>query len=376
MTGVDRVEFAYLEALLARAAPVFGLVRTSLGFALLDRDGCAALRDRIAGNTWGAADRLSRISRGIDPVRARAEADVRRLCRDRCLPIRLSRMLRRHLPRGIHYLNTGHSNLTDRVLTAVRLIPHARVGVLVHDTIPLDHPDFQRRETVRSFANFLRRVARFADLVICNSAQTEADLARHAPGLRGKTVVAHLGVDLPVPGTPPRGPWEGAPFFVTLGTIEPRKNHALLLYLWPEIPEAHLLICGSRGWQNREVFDRLDAAPERVHELPGLDDGAVFGLLAGSAGLLFPSHAEGFGLPPVEAASLGVPVLCNDLPIYREVLGDIPVYVNVSERYLWRDKISQLAEDHRAGRRPAKDSTNTLTPPDWEAHFKTVLTEI
>jgi glycosyltransferase involved in cell wall biosynthesis len=370
LTGVDRVEFAYLTQLLA-AGTLYGLVRSSLGYVLLDHDGCAALRDRVVSQAWGAPDRLSRIKRGMDPVRARAEADLRRVCLARCLPLRLRAMLRRHLPRGITYVNTGHTNLTDRVLSALHGID-ARVSVFVHDTIPLDHPQYQRPGTVDAFRHFLGRAAR-ADLLICNSRQTENDLARHLGDRRPRTISAPLGLDLTTPDKAPGGPWT-SPYFVTLGTIEPRKNHALLLDLWDDIPDAHLLICGSRGWENQATFARLDAHPPRIHELPGLTDGQVAALLTGAAGLLFPSLAEGYGLPPVEAAALGVPVLLNDLPIYREVLGDIPVYADAGDRYLWHKEINRMAEQHQADDTRRAEQAPCFVPPTWEAHFKTVLT--
>lgn len=369
LTGVDRVELAYLTALLDHG-PLWGLVRSSLGYVLLDTAGCARFRDKILTQDWGPADRLSRIKRGLDPMRARAESDLRRLCVARCLPLRLSAMLRRHLPRGIAYVNTGHTNLTDRVLSGLRGI-EARVAVFVHDTIPLDVPQYQRPGTVERFRHFLSRAAR-ADLLICNSRQTEADLQRHLGADLPQTLSAPLGLDLMTAGEAPKGPWT-APYFVTLGTIEPRKNHALLLDLWQEIPDAHLLICGSRGWENHAVFDQLDARPPRVHELLGLEDGQVAALLQGSAGMLFPSFAEGYGLPPVEAAALNVPVLVNDLPIYREVLGDIPVYADVSDRYLWHKEITRMAADRAFGQTRAAQVPR-FAPPTWEAHFKAVLT--
>ncbi|EEX12710.1 glycosyl transferase, group 1 [Citreicella sp. SE45] len=196
-------------------------------------------------------------------------------------------------------------------------------------------------------------------------------------------MVAHLGVPRPQPGVAPEGPWTGQPYFVVLGTVEPRKNHALLLRLWqgdePSAtarnsvpPDAHMLICGGRGWNNAAVFAALDARPARVHELPGLDDGQVAALLADSAGLLFPSLAEGFGLPPVEAAALGVPVLSAELPVVREVLQDIPVYAQVSDQYLWAREITRMAADRHDVRRGA----GNWTPPGGDAHFKTVLTLI
>ena len=379
-TGIDRVEYAYLDHLLT-TGPLWGLVRTSLGYLLLGHDGCAALKRHIDRGDWPAPDRLSRL-RGIAPARAGAERALRRVAVARCLPPGLGRMLR-GLPAGTHYLNTGHTGLTDRLVRALRGVPGARIAVLLHDTIPLDHPEYCGEGIPQRFRSFLDRVGQAADLVICNSRVTEADLRRHLGPACPETVVAHLGVPRPQPGVAPEGPWTGQPYFVVLGTVEPRKNHALLLRLWqgdePSAtdrnsvpPDAHLLICGGRGWNNAAVFAALNARPARVHELPGLDDGQVAALLADSAGLLFPSLAEGFGLPPVEAAALGVPVLSAELPVVREVLQDIPVYAQVTDEYLWAREITRMAADRHDVQRGA----GNWTPPGWDAHFKTVLTLI
>lgn len=376
MTGVDRVEFAYLEHLLADIAPLFGLVRTSLGYVLLDQSGCTEMHHRIQNNDWGKPGVLARLAQRNDPRRAGAEATLRRICIDRCMPHRLPRMLKRHFPDGTSYVNTGHSNFTERVAAALRSLPETRISILVHDTIPIDFPQFQRPGTPEGFAAFLQRVGAHADLVICNSDQTRRDLLRHLAPKSPQTVVAHLGVPQPQPGPAPKGAWSGKPYFVTLGTIEPRKNHAFLLDLWSDIPDAHLLICGSRGWNNEAVFDRLDTKPPRIHELPGLSDAEVFGLLQNAAGLLFPSLAEGYGLPPIEAAALGVPVLCNDLEICREVLGDIPIYAPVSDGYLWSTQINRLVNEQREGRGRKNAHPAGIKAPDWYAHFKSVLTLI
>lgn len=134
---------------------------------------------------------------------------------------------------------------------------------------------------------------------------------------------------------------------MTVSTIEPRKNHTLLLDIWenlgPDAPELH--ICGGRGWNNKEVFDRLASLPtgSQVFERNELNDSSLAAHVQASQGLLFPSHAEGFGLPLVEAAALGVPILCNDLEVLRETLGDIPVYAKVSDSYLWDKIVKELA---------------------------------
>jgi glycosyltransferase involved in cell wall biosynthesis len=370
LTGVDRVEFAYLDHL-SQTGPVYGLIRSTLGYILLDHTGCCILRDRLSDNNWGNADRLSRLKRGLDPLRARAESDLRRIALDRCLPIRLSHMLRKHFPAGVNYLNVGHSNLTNRVVSALQLC-NARIGVMVHDTIPLDFPQYQRPGAVQSFRSFLDRVGQFADLIICNSEQTQRDIQRHMLHPPRMTV-SHLGVEISEVGLPSDGMWE-VPYFVTLGTIEPRKNHGFLLDLWQDVLDADLLIIGARGWNNQAVFDRLDRRPPRVHELGTLPDDQTFALLSQAHGLLCPSFAEGFGLPPVEAAALGTPLVCNDLAVYREFLGDIPVYENIENRYNWFKHIEDLVNTPEKLQQ-SKQMTG-FTPPNWDSHFKDVLTLI
>jgi len=383
-TGIDRVEFAYLEELLARPEPLFALVRTTLGVVLLDRVGTRALRDRIAGAfPWGPIDLLGRISQRHNPLRAAAEADLRRLALGRTWPRGLARLLRRHLPRGFAYLNVGHANLSARSFAAVHAAG-GRAAVLIHDTIPLDYPEFASPGLPEAFARRLANVAQAADLVICNSEATRADATRHFEnmGRVPQMIVSHLGTDLPQPAADslPQGLDPRRPYFVTLGTIEPRKNHALLLDIWQKMaadPPAGgvppLYIVGRRGWNNAALFARLDAGVPGVHELGALSDAAAAALLAGAAGLLFPSLAEGYGLPPLEAAALGVPVLCGDLAIYRETLGDYPVYADLGDSYRWRTKIGAMAEDAGRAEGATKQARAIPRLPTWADHFKPVL---
>jgi glycosyltransferase involved in cell wall biosynthesis len=258
-----------------------------------------------------------------------------------------------------------------------------RAGVLVHDTIPLDHPEFASVGTPAAFAAKLAVVARHADVVIHTTRDAREKTERHLARL-GRVpdgIVAALGVPMPVAT---RAMTIAQPYFVVLGTIEPRKNHALLLDVWEEMAgQGHtvpgLVIVGRRGWSSPALLTRLDglrAQLPQIVELPGLDDGAVASLLLGSAGLLFPSLAEGFGLPPVEAAALGVPVIAADLSVIHEVLGDYPVYLNVTDRYSWMETIMQCTAMANAPQTTKDDARPRVDPPRWVDHFNTVLTVI
>ncbi|MDU8927850.1 glycosyltransferase family 1 protein [Alisedimentitalea sp. MJ-SS2] len=383
LTGVDRVELAYLNELIHRDDPAFGLLRSRIGFLLLDKTGMEGFARRVEGKLpWGQASRLSKVFGKLDEMQRRAISDARRLAVGRTHRRGLGRLLRRKMPKGFAYLNVGHSNLNDTVISAVKHAGKGRFVAMVHDTIPLDHPQYQTPASAARFKQMLKRVRAHADLVIYNSSATRRDAERHmqAWGALPQAVVAHLGVEMaePAPEDLPNGLPPEEPYFVCVSTLEPRKNHALLLDIWERLAKLnppqdmpHLVICGARGWMNEELLFRMDRSAlmgEYLHEHEGLSDGAIAALLERAAGALYPSFVEGYGLPMIEAAARGVPVICEDLPVYREVLQDIPVYASLKDSYLWQRRITVLASDRQAGRK-----ADPFDPPSWSQHFNKVF---
>ena len=376
-TGVDRVEFAYLRALLADEVPCWALVRTPFGYLMLDEAGMAQFAQRLQQDThWRDFDPLGQIAFANLSAQRGVRSFLRGIAVGRSTSLGLAGLVRKHLPVGFNYVNVGHSNLSARVLNVMK-VEARKIGIFVHDIIPIEFPQFQREETVRPFIDKMHRVQKFADVIICNSKDTEQRVVRQFNKWveLPQTMAAHLGYDPPKASAPISAKLEkpARPYFVTLGTIEPRKNHVFLLDLWEKLgPEAPgLLICGAFGWNNDAVLARLAQFPPNVSVHPDLCDPDVRHLIAGSKGLLFPSLSEGYGLPAIESLALGTPVLCNDLQVFREVLGENAIYARTSNQYLWIQGIKGMV----TGSRDEK-SFNSFSPPSWADHFNTVLRTI
>lgn len=379
LTGIDRVELAYARHLPAAGLPLFGLLRTGAGVLLLPSASLAQICAWADGQALpNSLDLISRLSRRDDPPRLAMEAALRQQAVARA-PVGLAGwVLRRHLPPGSAYLNVGHANLSGRMMRALRRSGRVRIAVLLHDVIPLDYPQFARADQVPAFARKLQTISRYADLVIHTAKATRQanEVQLRAAGHVPPGIVAPLGIVV----TPPRDeeiPAElsaGTPYFVVLGTIEPRKNHSLLLDVWQGFtglePPPRLLILGNKGWAGAPLMARLEAGVPGVEVISGLGDGAVSALISGAHAVLFPTLAEGFGLPAFEAAALGTPVIASDLPVLREFLAEFPVYLDPTDSYSW----SRTILDHFLQPRKAGSDEAGLSFPSWEEHFRIVLT--
>jgi len=372
LTGIDRVERAWLGECLARDPAACLLVGTMAGQVLLPASAAGRILDWI--DRPEAAPRPGRLLRMLAGRRAARAAALEALWPDATGPFRTSAALGRHLPASGGWLvSVGHQNAAG--LRLVAGLSGWRLAVLVHDTIPIDLGDDPR--AARRLWPVLTGAAK-ADLAICNSQVTAAALAHHAGPVRNP-LVAPLGIDLapPDPSALPASLGRGAgPAFLALGTIARRKGQDFLLDLWQAMaaaPPGRLILAGRIGRGGGPIVARareMAAQGLPVALATDLSDGAVAALMEGAAALLAPSLAEGYGLPVAEAAARGLPVLANDLPAYREVVGAYPVYLPTGAAYPWIEAIRGIAA-HRATE-PATERRR-LAVPGWKDHFDRVF---
>jgi glycosyltransferase involved in cell wall biosynthesis len=282
---------------------------------------------------------------------------------------------------GTVYFNVGHTGLNEPTLPSWVARNRLRAIYLVHDLIPLTHPQHCRPGEAQKHERRMANMLASAHGIIGNSHATLADLDAFATarGIAMPATVAAWISGPPPPIARPSPPLD-TPYFVTLGTIEGRKNHLILFDIWRGLVDElganapALVVIGQRGWEAGPALALLDRPSQfagKVIELNHCDDEELAGWIGGARALLMPSFAEGFGLPIIEALELGTPVIASDLAIFREIAGAIPTFVEPDDRNSWVRWIRAFIGDHTERERQL-DRMGEYHAPDWPGHFAIV----
>lgn len=229
-----------------------------------------------------------------------------------------------------------------------------RIGFAVYDLLPLTMPQNFPPVSEQVHERWLRAVAPVADTLVCISRSVADEVRRWLAtnGLVGPSVRdCVLGADIEASGSSSGLPADAAATlgriadrdsFLMVGTVEPRKGHlqALAAFdrLWAEGAEVQLVIVGGVGWRGVPAAESrtLPKIVERLRTHPALGRNLIWlerasdeylGLIYRLSGcLVAASEGEGYGLPLVEAARYGLPVIARDIPVFREVGGDRVTY--------------------------------------------------
>ncbi|WP_022681472.1 glycosyltransferase family 4 protein [Sphingobium bisphenolivorans] len=371
-TGIDRVEFVYARELLERIPGrlAFAAVHPAGGY--YGRLNDAAVRQFLAFTAarW----------RNTEPVDERASkaAVIKHLIALRPRPVPAAQGPRIYLQVSPHHLDDAEQ------VEAILRAEGARFVTLVHDVIPLTHPEFARPQGAEEHLKRVRTIDRFADGIIGNSQATIDALAPHLErGLDGRVIrVAHFGADAPDMVVTGNHAVPERPYFVYISTIEPRKNHLLLLNVWRRLVERLgdkapvLVLVGRRGWENENVVDMLERAEilrGHVIEAGSVPDNEMNALVAGARAMLMPSFEEGYGMPVIETLSAGVPVICSDIVAHREVGGQAPDYLDPLDGLGWLRTVEAYSQPDSPQREAQLARIAQWRPPTWGAYFDIVV---
>ncbi|ASL48462.1 D-inositol-3-phosphate glycosyltransferase [Burkholderia sp. AD24] len=353
-TGVDRVGLAYIEQYGAKARAI-----------LSERGFSTVLSERDSQQTFAW---LLSSTRNRNAIRAL----IARACLNRLRETRLNGIL----------LHTSHNGMEfDRYYDAMAR-RQIRPVFMVHDLIPLTHAEYCRPGVDAVHRRRMHTALKRADGLILNSQATLDSLtaeAQRAGVDQPPCVVARLasGV-MQRPAAPRPLP---TPYFVMLGTIEPRKNHWFILHVWRRLVEQlgaatpKLVVIGRRGWECENVVDmleRCDSLKGVVIEEAHCSDEQLHAYLQHAQALLFPSFVEGYGMPLAEALALNVPVLASDLDVFHEIADHIPEYLDPLDGPGWLARIQSYARADSPERDAQLKRIENFREPTWAEHFEHV----
>jgi glycosyltransferase involved in cell wall biosynthesis len=257
---------------------------------------------------------------------------------------------------------------------------------VVYDVLPVLRPDWFPRHLPELFDGWLNRVAEFTDGFFCISRWTATELRRQLEcrtvGRNRSLRIEHfpLGADLTGDIVRAGGgistgdnKWahSARPTFTSVATLEPRKGHWQMLnafeILWSRGVDVELMLVGRQGWDVEELVGRISSHREfgeRLFWLSSASDALLIEVYQRSTAVLLASEGEGFGLPLVEAAMQGKPIIARDLEVFREIAGDSAFFFAGLTGEELADAVLRWIELNDLGRAPQPEAIKLTTWSD------------
>lgn len=268
----------------------------------------------------------------------------------------------------------------------------AKVGFLLCDLIPLSKPEYVEASFLERFKNWLKHMIEISDFCLTISETSRKEIKAYLSQYPGqemrqfKTASFRLGAGLPATGNDSqvraairkifKSDGAARPY-ICVSTLQDRKNQRLLLdafeILWAKGIAARLCLIGQVGWRADALVERIVRHPRWRRELfmfNDLLDRDIAFCYRNAKALLFPSFAEGFGLPIVEALSAGLPVFASDIPVHREIAGEWCVFFNPKSA----EDLANLIENFERNAQLAQARpVSEFNWPDWSGSCRELL---
>ncbi len=306
---------------------------------------------------------------------AAAHGDEEGEGRDLTIPVVHSRLKRPILYESWLRLNRPAFPVQDcDVIWASAMVPPPDRGIpivsTVHDLEFLDHPEWHTRRGRSFFPRAFEATRSRSRLIVCPS-QTVADRCLLA-GVSSENIrVVPWGVSpsrVEASETDEVRAHYSLPdtFVLWVGTVEPRKNlHGLIEALVPlDVP---LVVVGPKGWNLPDHDAILSPLGDRCHRLGRVSDRDLHRLYAAASVFAFPSHAEGFGLPVLEAMAQGTPVVTSSGTATEEAAGGAALLVDPAEPESIADGIASVLGNEELSARLTALGLDRARAMSWDA---------
>jgi len=232
----------------------------------------------------------------------------------------------------------------------------------VHDISFLLYPEFTEPRNLNLLASHIERWVYKSDIVITDSYSSRDEIIDKFPSQEDKIEVVYCGVDSAVYKKFNHSRVDevkvkygiAKKYLMFLSSIEPRKNIDTLLQALRLLPDNYkerygLLLVGGMGWNNEKIINEINKLKKEGWDIivpkAYVSDKDVAILLSGAELLVHPAIHEGFGIPPIEAMSSGVPAVVSDIPVLHEVCSDAAVYVKPLDPQDIANKLQQVLID-------------------------------
>lgn len=252
---------------------------------------------------------------------------------------------------------------------------------IVHDLAPIKYPQFFAKKAVISYWLQLELAIRKSRNLGTPLEAIRQEMIESFPKKMGKIKAIGAGVNKWTEFSIDESAIEQIKrkyslpdkYILTTGTLEPRKNHVNMIKAFKSFlrmnSDYFYVIVGKKGWYYEEIFSTVEKLKlqDRVIFLGYVEESDLLGIYKNASGFMFCSFYEGFGLPLVEAASLDLPILCSDIPVFREIFKEKATYANPSDPTDIAGKLRLIVEKDKV------DYSEELAKYTWEQTAENIL---
>ncbi len=258
----------------------------------------------------------------------------------------------------------------------------------IYDLSFIKYPNYVN-SIVRTYTKRVKHSLKWSDLVITISESTKKDIVEYlnvepervyVTPLASRYYTNYLNENLSTQLIKTANYNFEIPYFLFVSTIEPRKNIIALISAFNWLKEKykighHLILIGQKGWKYQQIFEEIERSPwkDHIHNLNYLSDEEVALFYSKADVFVYPSHYEGFGLPVLEAMTLGAPVITSNTSSLPEVAGDAALLIDPDDASCLAEAMLQVISDSQLRQDLIQKGQRRAKLYSWENTAKTTL---
>lgn len=300
------------------------------------------------------------------------------------MPVRVSNLL---ISRQINPITSyfekffGYPNIVHGTNYSVYPCHKSRKVMNLYDLTFIKYPQFTN-SVVEAYTEKVKRCLQWTDLVLTISESSKQDIIQYLQVDEKKVVVTPLASryhnnyfpDGRIEELSKQVQYDfSQPYLLFVSTIEPRKNIKAIITAFNYLKQKHkiphnLVMIGRKGWHYESIFAAIEKSPwkNQIHHLDYLSNVMVALFYAKADAFVYPSHYEGFGLPVLEAMTLGTPVITSNNSSLPEVAGDAALLINPDEPMQLAEAILKLISDSQLRQEFIKKGQERAKQFSWE----------